>query len=114
MNIEHSTTAKHLSAAVQSGREHVRAPAPSAAVAEGRATHDDEARRAIADANRRLAQKASELTFEFDDSAARVVVKLVDKRTGEVLRQIPSEEALAIARALQDEAGVGALLRADA
>lgn len=71
-------------------------------------------RRAMAEANRRLAQKASELTFEFDEDTRRVIVKLIDTRTREVLRQIPSEEALAIARALQDDVAAGALLRADA
>lgn len=74
----------------------------------------DEVRRAIAEANRQLAQKGRELTFEFDEDAQRVIVKLVDTRTREVLRQIPSEEALAIARALRDDTGAGALLRADA
>lgn len=74
----------------------------------------DELRRAMAEANRQLAQKGSELTFEFDEDAHRVVVRLVDTRTREVLRQIPSEEALAIARALQDAMAAGALLRADA
>src|SRR5262245_13114832 len=60
-------------------------------------------RYAIAEANRQLARKASELTFEFDETTARVIAKLVDKQTGQVLRQIPSKEALQIARALQDE-----------
>ena len=71
-------------------------------------------RRAMAEANRQLAQKGRELTFEFDEDAGRVIVKLIDTRTREVLRQIPSEEALAIARSLRDGAAVGALLRADA
>lgn len=74
----------------------------------------EQVRRAMAEANRQLAQKGRELTFEFDEDAGRVIVKLVDTRTREVLRQIPSEEALAIARALQDDTGGGALLRADA
>jgi flagellar protein FlaG len=73
----------------------------------------ERARQAVADANRQLAQKASELTFEFDENSSRVIVKLVDKQTGQVLRQIPSKEALEIARALQDESS-GALLRTDA
>lgn len=91
---------------------------PDAAAVRARAAHeavaDEQVRRAIADANRRLAQKASELTFEFDEDTARVIVRLIDKRTGDVLRQIPSDEVLAIARALQDETSAGALLRADA
>jgi flagellar protein FlaG len=88
-------------------------PAGAAGAGASRGMADD-ARRAIEEAGRRLAQKASELTFEFDDASGRVVVKLVDARTREVLRQIPSEEALAIARALESDTAVGALLRTDA
>lgn len=92
-----------------SSRQAQDAPVPAAV---NRAEQKD-ARQAVAEANRQLAEKASELTFEFDESAARVIVRLVDKQTGQVLRQIPSKEALQIAQALQDEAA-GALLRTDA
>ncbi|MFN3566730.1 MAG: flagellar protein FlaG [Burkholderiaceae bacterium] len=92
--------------------------APSAQQTAAREAADraasEQLRRAMAEASRRLAQKASELTFEFDEDTRRVIVKLVDTRTREVLRQIPSEEALAIARALQDDVTAGALLRAEA
>jgi flagellar protein FlaG len=69
---------------------------------------------AAAEANRRLAEKGSELTIEFDDVLERMVFRLVDSQTGEVVRQIPSEEVLAIARALADDTSAGVLLRTDA
>jgi flagellar protein FlaG len=69
---------------------------------------------AAAEANRWLAEKGSELTLEFDDAVGRTVFRLVDSQTGAVVRQIPSEEVLAIARALADDAPSGALLRTDA
>lgn len=87
---------------------------PGELVAAGRHSSDEAVRQALGEAGRRLAQIASELTFDFDESAGRIIVRLVDKRTGEVLRQIPSDEALAIARALQDAVAAGALLRTDA
>jgi flagellar protein FlaG len=65
-------------------------------------------------ANAALVQKGSELTFEFADDVDRVVVRLVDTRTREVIRQFPTEEMLQIARALKQEPAAGALLRADA
>ena len=44
---------------------------------------------------------SSNLEFSVDDAAiGKTVVKVVDKETGDMIRQIPSEEALAIARAL--------------
>jgi flagellar protein FlaG len=73
-----------------------------------------EAVHAAQEANRALAEKGAELTFELDDEIGRVIVKLVDSRTREVLRQIPSKEAVAIARALTGDTGPGALIRADA
>lgn len=65
-------------------------------------------------ANRALAKKGSELTFEFDDALNRTIVRLVDKNTGEVVRQIPSEEALAITRALAEDQSQGLLVRTNA
>ncbi len=41
------------------------------------------------------------LQFEVDADLGRTVVKLVDSKTGEVVRQIPSEELVAIAKKLK-------------
>lgn len=40
------------------------------------------------------------LSFNLDDSTGRVVVKVTDSVSGEVIRQIPSEEALKLAESL--------------
>lgn len=40
------------------------------------------------------------LNFSLDDSTGRVVVKVTDGASGEVIRQIPSEEALRLAESL--------------
>lgn len=69
---------------------------------------------AAQEANRRLAEKGSELTFEFDDVLGRVIFKLIDTRTREVVRQVPAEVIVAIARALDAGSHTGALLDADA
>lgn len=41
------------------------------------------------------------LNFSLDDSTGRVVVKVTDGASGEVIRQIPSEEALRLAESLE-------------
>jgi flagellar protein FlaG len=69
---------------------------------------------AMREVNRQLAEKGRELTIEFEDALNRMVFKLVDSKTGEVVRQIPSEDVLAIARALKDNVSTGVLLRGDA
>jgi flagellar protein FlaG len=91
------------------------AAATAAVTAQARAAvTTEELRRATEQANERLRQTGSELTFEFNDEVGRVVVRLVDTRTREVLRQFPSEEMLHIARALKQDKLAGALLRAAA
>ncbi len=91
------------------------ATAKAAARAEQVAADDPAALKAARDqANKALAGNSSELAFEFDDGSGRVVVKLIDTRTKEVLRQMPSKEMLVIARALKDGELTGALLRTDA
>lgn len=46
------------------------------------------------------------LEFNVDKDVGRVVVKVIDKETDEVLLQVPSEEMLAIAKALDNIKGL--------
>lgn len=50
--------------------------------------------------NRFLKSNASDLQFVIDPASDRVVVRIVDGQTGEVIRQVPSDEMLAISRSL--------------
>ncbi len=51
--------------------------------------------------NKAIQTFSRNLEFSFDDAAVgKTVVKVVDKETGDMIRQIPSEETLAIAKAL--------------
>lgn len=43
-----------------------------------------------------------DLNFSMDDSTGQVVVKVTDGTSGDVIRQIPSEEALQLAKRLQE------------
>ncbi|MBV8211454.1 MAG: flagellar protein FlaG [Burkholderiaceae bacterium] len=65
---------------------------------------------AVAAANQALDQSNRELSFVFDDTIGRMLVKIVDTRTNTVVRQIPPEEMLKAARALSDASKRGALL----
>ncbi|WP_222863929.1 flagellar protein FlaG [Pigmentiphaga aceris] len=46
------------------------------------------------------------LTFSLDDDSGKVVVKVVDMTTKEVIRQFPSEEAIAISKSLDKLQGL--------
>jgi flagellar protein FlaG len=48
------------------------------------------------------------LQFRVDDASGRMVVSITDVETGEVIRQVPGEEALRMAERI--DASIGALL----
>jgi flagellar protein FlaG len=48
---------------------------------------------------------ATSLRFHVDEDTGKTIVSVVDPASGEVLRQIPNDEALAIAKALGREHG---------
>ena len=48
----------------------------------------------------------NQLRFSMDDESDKMVVKVIDQTTKEVIRQIPSEEMLAIAKALDTMKGL--------
>ena len=63
-------------------------------------------RDAVQAANKTIQQVTSGIEFSLDEDTGKMVVRVVDTATQEVLRQIPSEEMLAIARAIDRVNGV--------
>jgi hypothetical protein len=57
-----------------------------------------------------LRENARNLQFRIDEASGRTVVTVLDGATGNVVRQIPSEEVLAMAERLQSPAQAGSLL----
>jgi flagellar protein FlaG len=55
---------------------------------------------ALAEINHAMQMSAIGVRFEFDRVAEKVVTKVVDVESGEVLRQMPSEKAIHISQAL--------------
>lgn len=49
---------------------------------------------------------ANDLRFSIDEDTGRTLIKIVDRETDEVIKQIPSEEFLRIARALDKFQGL--------
>lgn len=49
-----------------------------------------------------LQRSQSDLSFRVDESTGRTYFKIVDSKTQEVIRQVPSEEILAMARKLRE------------
>ena len=57
-------------------------------------------RAALADINETLRMASIGVQFEFDKEADTMIVKVVDIESGELIRQMPSEEVVRISRAL--------------
>ncbi len=65
-----------------------------------------EVEQAVAEINKTLQSKAQSLEFSIDDDSKRTIVKVIDQSTKEVLRQIPTPEALQIAKSLANSKGL--------
>lgn len=77
------------------------APRPEVQLpARARPPQESELREAVEDANRHFQEQSLNLQYSMDDDTKKMIIRLVDASTGEVIRQIPNEEMLAIARAL--------------
>jgi flagellar protein FlaG len=61
---------------------------------------------AISNINKSLQAANQGVEFSVDDDSKRLVVKVVDQETREVLRQMPTKEALEIARSLDRNKGM--------
>jgi flagellar protein FlaG len=53
-----------------------------------------------------VAPNQSEINFSVDESSGVRVVKIIDRNSNEVIRQMPSEEAVALAQALDKLQGL--------
>ena len=65
---------------------------------------------AVDNINKTLKETSSNLQFSVDTDTKKLVVKLIDTETADVIRQFPSKEMLAIARSI-DQFQQGLLLR---
>jgi flagellar protein FlaG len=60
----------------------------------------DQVEEAVDSINQSMQLQSHGLVFSVDSDNKRTIVKVVDQQTSEVIRQIPSEETLAIAKSL--------------
>lgn len=58
---------------------------------------------AVEELNRYVAGSRTDLRFAVDHEAGKVIVSIVDSESGQVLRQMPSVEAMRIARYLEHD-----------
>jgi flagellar protein FlaG len=61
---------------------------------------------AVGEINKSLEASGQNLEFSLDEDSQKVVVKVIDTTTKEVLRQMPTKEALEIAKSLDKMQGL--------
>ncbi|MBR7783031.1 flagellar protein FlaG [Undibacterium luofuense] len=62
--------------------------------------------KAVSDINKAIQNFSQGLQFSVDKDTQRVVVKIVDQQTNQVIKQIPTEEALEISKSLSKLQGL--------
>lgn len=64
-------------------------------------------RKAVNDLNNFAKQIQTKLKFSVDETSGRSVITVTDSQTGEVIRQIPAKEILAVANLLRESIASG-------
>ena len=77
----------------------------AATVNELTANHADY-KKAVVEINRALEKIPTTLAFQVDDASKRFVVNVADISTGDIIRQIPGDAVLRIARQLESMKGI--------
>ncbi|WP_267303006.1 flagellar protein FlaG [Pseudomonas sp. BJa3] len=62
----------------------------------------DKVKEAVSEIEKFLKETRRNLEFFTDEESGKIVVKVIASETGELIRQLPSEEALRIAHSLSD------------
>ena len=85
----------------------VQALSSSAATGQGKSAPDkEELAQATEKISKLVATFASELNFSIDEDLGVPIVKVIDKHTDKVIRQIPTEEVLELSKNLDKLVGV--------
>lgn len=103
MNIDHAKEIPLPQAAAISRRQRSEpglAPAAGAVQEKPAPAQPGEVDAAISAVNQSIQTVATNLKFEKDTASGKTVVRVIDSETQQVLRQMPSEEMLAMSKAL--------------
>jgi len=75
---------------------------PNAVSAAEKGTEAEKVKSAVSEIEKVLSSSRRNLEFSTDEESGKIVVKVIASETGELIRQLPSEEALRIAHSLSD------------
>ena len=81
-------------------------PTDKAASKEDAQAELKEVKQAVSDINKAMQFMSRQLEFSVDTDSERTIVKVIDQQTREVIRQMPTKEALEIGKALEKAQGL--------
>jgi flagellar protein FlaG len=84
----------------------IKAQAQQKNVAERRQPSEEQVKSAVEDLNNALQNLNVKRQFEVDKEVDKVIVKVIDSEQKEVIRQIPSEEALKLSKNVREMIGL--------
>jgi flagellar protein FlaG len=101
-----SVPSSHNSAAPSAPAGNGASPGGESLPARNAAVAAQDLERSLLKLSATMAASQRNLSFRIDQGSGRTVITVVDAVTKEVIRQIPSEEVLAVARALEAFTGL--------
>ncbi|WP_338920069.1 flagellar protein FlaG [Pseudomonas silesiensis] len=103
MGVKLSVSYPSVKAVEQATERLAATPGEDATEAVDKHEHDTEkVKSAVKAIEKFLGSTRRDLEFSMDEESGRIVVKVIASETGELIRQIPSEEALRIAHSLSN------------
>lgn len=101
-----STTVPATSLPVPAGSQVAASPQPQPALPQQPPLSAEAARHAAREINDFIKSSSANIEFTVDSESDRLVVRVVDSENNQLIRQIPSEEMLAISHALDRMTGL--------
>jgi flagellar protein FlaG len=69
-------------------------------------TNENEVKKIVKEVNSIVEQFSGKVSFSFDPETNRTAIQVIDKETGEVIRQIPPKEMLTLMEKMEEIAGI--------
>jgi flagellar protein FlaG len=82
------------------------APPPAETKKEEKKVSEQDVKKIVHEINEHLQLSNTELNFSVDEESKKMVMKVVNKTTGELIRQIPAEDALRLAAHISKLLGI--------
>jgi len=96
------TSGKQMDAALTSSASRAVETQTRTATEQGAAVDRDRLQSAVSDMQDFVQSVRRDINFQLDDTSGRVVINVTEATSGDVIRQIPSEEALRLAENLSE------------